>query len=35
VVAEGTPAALKADTGMGTLDEVFLALTQDTEGCAA
>jgi ABC-2 type transport system ATP-binding protein len=35
VVAEGTPAALKADTGMGTLDEVFLALTQDTEGSAA
>jgi ABC-2 type transport system ATP-binding protein len=32
VVAEGTPAGLKADTGQGTLDEVFLALTQDTEG---
>ena len=35
VVAEGTPAGLKADTGMGTLDEVFLALTQDTEASAA
>jgi ABC-2 type transport system ATP-binding protein len=35
VVAEGTPAALKADAGKGTLDEVFLALTQDTEGSAA
>jgi ABC-2 type transport system ATP-binding protein len=35
VVAEGTPAGLKADTGKGTLDEVFLALTQDTEGSAA
>jgi ABC-2 type transport system ATP-binding protein len=33
VIAEGTPAALKADTGRGTLDEVFLALTQ--EGSAA
>ena len=32
VVAEGTPAGLKADAGKGTLDEVFLALTQDTEG---
>jgi ABC-2 type transport system ATP-binding protein len=28
VIAEGTPAALKADTGTDTLDEVFLALTQ-------
>jgi daunorubicin/doxorubicin transport system ATP-binding protein len=35
VVAEGTPAGLKADAGKGTLDEVFLALTQDTEGSAA
>jgi len=35
VVAEGTPAALKADTGRGTLDEVFLALTQPTQGSAA
>lgn len=35
VVAEGTPAGLKADTGRGTLDEVFLALTQHTEGSAA
>jgi ABC-2 type transport system ATP-binding protein len=35
VVAEGTPAGLKADTGKGTLDEVFLALTQDTGGSAA
>jgi ABC-2 type transport system ATP-binding protein len=34
VVAEGTPAALKAGTGKGTLDEVFLALTQNTEGSA-
>jgi ABC-2 type transport system ATP-binding protein len=31
VIAEGTPAGLKADTGLGTLDEVFLALTRDTE----
>jgi ABC-2 type transport system ATP-binding protein len=30
VVAEGTPAGLKSDLGKGTLDEVFLALTQDT-----
>jgi ABC-2 type transport system ATP-binding protein len=35
VLAEGTPAGLKADVGKGTLDEVFLALTQDTEGSAA
>lgn len=35
VRAEGTPAGLKADMGKGTLDEVFLALTQDTEGSAA
>jgi ABC-2 type transport system ATP-binding protein len=37
VVAEGTPAGLKADTGSGTLEEVFLALTQKTttEGSAA
>lgn len=35
VLAEGTPAGLKADAGKGTLDEVFLALTQDTEGSAA
>jgi ABC-2 type transport system ATP-binding protein len=35
VVAEGTPAGLKAETGKGTLDEVFLALTQDAEGGAA
>jgi ABC-2 type transport system ATP-binding protein len=35
VVAEGTSAGLKAETGKGTLDEVFLALTQDAEGGAA
>jgi ABC-type multidrug transport system ATPase subunit len=35
VVAEGTPADLKADTGRGTLDEVFLALTRPAEGSAA
>jgi ABC-2 type transport system ATP-binding protein len=35
LVAEGTPAGLKADTGKGTLDEVFLALTRDTDGSAA
>jgi ABC-2 type transport system ATP-binding protein len=35
LIAEGTPAALKAEAGKGTLDEVFLALTQDTEGSAA
>jgi ABC-2 type transport system ATP-binding protein len=35
VAAEGTPAALKAATGRGTLDEVFLVLTQKTEGSAA
>ena len=35
VVAEGTPAGLKADMGRGTLDEVFLALTQPAEGSAA
>jgi ABC-2 type transport system ATP-binding protein len=36
VVAEGTPAGLKADTGKSTLDEVFLTLTQEaTEGNAA
>ena len=34
VLAEGTPAGLKADAGKGTLDEVFLALTQDTKGSA-
>ena len=35
VLAEGTPAGLKADAGTGTLDEVFLALTQGTEGSVA
>ena len=35
VIAEGTPAALKADTGKATLDEVFLALTKDIGGSAA
>jgi ABC-2 type transport system ATP-binding protein len=35
VVAEGTPAALKAGAGKDTLDEVFLALTRDAEGSAA
>jgi len=35
VIAEGTPAGLKADTGKGTLDEVFLALTGEAEGTAA
>ncbi len=35
VLAEGTPAGLKADAGKGTLDEVFLALTQGTEGSVA
>jgi ABC-2 type transport system ATP-binding protein len=35
VLAEGTPAGLKADMGKGTLDEVFLALTRETEGSAA
>jgi ABC-type multidrug transport system ATPase subunit len=35
VVAEGTPAGLKADAGKGTLDEVFLARTQDTEDSVA
>jgi len=35
LLAEGTPAALKAEAGKGTLDEVFLALTQDTERGAA
>jgi ABC-2 type transport system ATP-binding protein len=35
VVAEGAPAALKADTGKGTLDEVFLALTRPAQGSAA
>jgi ABC-2 type transport system ATP-binding protein len=35
VVAEGTPAGLKAETGKGTLDEVFLALTREAEGSAA
>ena len=35
VAAEGTPTALKADAGKSTLDEVFLALTQDTEASAA
>ena len=32
VLAEGTPAGLKADAGKGTLDEVFLALTRDADG---
>jgi len=31
----GHPSGLKADTGKGTLDEVFLALTQDPAGSAA
>jgi ABC-2 type transport system ATP-binding protein len=35
VAAEGTPADLKAEAGKSTLDEVFLALTEDTEGSAA
>jgi ABC-2 type transport system ATP-binding protein len=35
VVAEGTPAELKADTGKGTLDEVFLELTRDAVGGAS
>jgi ABC-2 type transport system ATP-binding protein len=35
VVAEGTPAGLKAAAGKGTLDEVFLALTGNAEGSAA
>lgn len=35
MLAEGTPAELKADTGKGTLDEVFLALTRDYHGSAA
>jgi ABC-2 type transport system ATP-binding protein len=35
VLAEGTPAGLKADAGKDTLDEVFLSLTQETEGSAA
>ena len=35
VIAEGTPADLKADAGKGTLDEVFLALTRPAEGSAA
>jgi ABC-2 type transport system ATP-binding protein len=35
VVAEGTPASLKTDTGKGTLDEVFLALTRESAGSAA
>ena len=35
VIAEGTPADLKAGTGKGTLDEVFLALTRPAEGSAA
>jgi ABC-2 type transport system ATP-binding protein len=35
LVAEGTPAGLKAAAGKGTLDEVFLALTRDTDGGAA
>jgi ABC-2 type transport system ATP-binding protein len=35
VAAEGTPAALKAAAGKSTLDEVFLALTQDAEGSLA
>jgi ABC-2 type transport system ATP-binding protein len=35
VLAEGTPAGLKADAGKATLDEVFLALTQDTQDSAA
>ena len=35
VIAEGTPAGLKAGAGKGTLDEVFLALTRDTGRSAA
>jgi ABC-2 type transport system ATP-binding protein len=35
VVAEGTPAGLKADTGSETLDEVFLTLTQKAQGSPA
>jgi ABC-2 type transport system ATP-binding protein len=35
VIAEGAPADLKAGTGKGTLDEVFLALTRPAEGNAA
>jgi ABC-2 type transport system ATP-binding protein len=35
VVAEGTPAGLKAAAGKDTMDEVFLALTGKTEGSAA
>jgi ABC-2 type transport system ATP-binding protein len=35
VIAEGTPAGLKAAAGKGTLDEVFLALTRDADGSAA
>ncbi len=35
LIAEGTPAELKAGTGRGTLDEVFLALTRDAEGSPA
>jgi ABC-2 type transport system ATP-binding protein len=35
MVAEGTPAGLKAAAGKGTLDEVFLALTRDADGSAA
>ena len=35
VIAEGTPAGLKASTDKSTLDEVFLALTRDAEGSAA
>jgi ABC-2 type transport system ATP-binding protein len=35
VLAEGTPAGLKANTGKDTLDEAFLALTRDAEGGAA
>ena len=35
VLAEGTPAELKAGAGKSTLDDVFLALTRDPEGSAA
>ena len=34
IVAEGTPAELKADTGKSTLDEVFLELTRGAVGGA-
>jgi ABC-2 type transport system ATP-binding protein len=35
VIAEGTPADVKARTGSSTLDEVFLTLTRDPEGSTA